>query len=193
MIDVLFDVSGDTIPSSYPFSLWESLVKHAPVLGSDQSVGVMALRTSVSDAGMLIPKRAKLTLRLPVALSTQVSSLSGLDIDIEGRKIQLGGHKLRPILAFPTLHSHLVNTDEDELDFLEEVSTRLAEFGINGKLICGLRNQLASTEQKITGFSLVVHDLKPEASIRLQYTGLGAARRYGCGIFVPYKVITDLG
>jgi len=38
----------------------------------------------------------------------------------------------------------------------------------------------------------VIHDLKPEASLRLQYTGLGSDRRYGCGVFVPYKVITGL-
>jgi len=38
----------------------------------------------------------------------------------------------------------------------------------------------------------VIHNLKPEDSLRLQYTGLGSDRQYGCGIFVPYKVISDL-
>jgi hypothetical protein len=38
----------------------------------------------------------------------------------------------------------------------------------------------------------VVHDLKPEASILLQCAGMGEGRQFGCGIFMPYKVISDL-
>jgi hypothetical protein len=37
-----------------------------------------------------------------------------------------------------------------------------------------------------------VHDLKSDASLKLQYAGLGESRQYGCGIFVPYKAITGL-
>ncbi len=192
MIDAIFDIAGDTLPSSYPFALWESLANHAPVLNSDQSIGVIPLRTTASEAGMLLAKRAKLTLRLPQALAAHAASLSGLQLEIEGCALQLGSLKLRAIQAYPTLHAHLVKTDDDEVSFLKEVSARLAELNINAKLICGMHNQLTSTERTISGFSLVIHDLKPDASLRLQYTGLGADRNLGCGIFVPYKAITDL-
>ena len=100
MIDAVFDVSGDTLPSSYPFALWESLVRLAPMFENDQTIGVIPLRTTASEAGMLIPKRAKLTLRLPAALSTQASSLSGLNLAIEKSTLLLGNLKLRPIQAF---------------------------------------------------------------------------------------------
>jgi len=78
------------------------------------------------------------------------------------------------------------------VQFLAEVSARLSELQITAKLICGMRNTMRSPDHLIQGFSLVIHDLKPDASLRLQYAGLGAERRYGCGIFIPYKTITDL-
>jgi CRISPR-associated protein Cas6 len=192
MIDAVFDISGDTIPSSYPFGLWESLVRCMPNLGSDQSIGVIPLRTTVSEAGMLLPKRAKMTLRLPHELSTQAAALSGSSHEIGNSLLQLGNFKLREIQPYPTLHAHLVNTEDDEVSFVKEVHECLAVLGIdNAKLICGMRNRMVFDTHTISGFSLVIHDLKPDDSLRLQYTGLGANRRYGCGIFVPYKVITD--
>lgn len=192
MIDAVFDLKGDTLPSGYPFALWDSLVSHAPVLKNDHSVGVIPLRTTMSEAGMLLPKRAKLTLRLPTELSSQASTLSGLQLEIGNSSLHLGSLKFRAIQAYPTLHAHLVNTDEDEISFLNGVSARLGELGIDAKMICGMRNHMISTDRKISGFSLVIHELKPDASLRLQYLGLGADRQYGCGIFIPYKVISDL-
>jgi CRISPR-associated protein Cas6 len=193
MIDAVYDVSGGTLPVDYAFPLWEALLQHAPALGTDEMVGVIPLRTSVSDEGMLLPKRAKLTVRLPAALAEHSSSLSGRQLDMNGRTLQLGAGKLRPIQAFTTLHAHLVaSSDENEERFLEGVLTRLAELSIAGKLICGLHNVMTAPDRTIHGYSLVIHDLKPEASLRLQYIGLGADRRFGCGIFVPYKAISDL-
>ncbi len=192
MVDAIFDVSGKTPAPGYHFSLWESLVSLLPVLETDQSIGVIPLRTSSSAAGMLLPKRAKMTLRLPSNIAEQATQLCGMQLDIDDGKLQLGNLKFRTIQAYPTLHAHLVNSDEDEVSFIQGVSARLAELGVDAKLICGLRNHWVSPMRTLSGFSLVTHDLKPDASLQLQYCGLGAERRYGCGIFVPYKVISDL-
>ncbi len=193
MIDAVFDVRGDSIPTSYPLDLWDSLVRCMPNLEKDQSIGVIPLRTSASGDGMLLPKRAKLTIRLPSELGTQAAALSGLSLEIGNSTLQLGGFKLRAIQPYPTLHAHLVHTDDDEESFVKEVNKTLSDLGIEkAKLICGLRNRMAFSTHSISGFSLVIHDLKPEDSLRLQYFGLGTDRRYGCGIFVPYKVISDL-
>jgi hypothetical protein len=59
-------------------------------------------------------------------------------------------------------------------------------------LICGKRRDINDDQQSIHGYSLVVHDLTPEASLRLQFVGLGEGRQFGCGIFVPSKVISGL-
>lgn len=192
MIDAVYDVSAEMVPASYQVALWDALVRHIPALSGDALVGVIPLRTSTSEAGMLLPRRSKLVLRLTTSLAADFASLSGQVLDLGSCTLQLGSGKLRKIQAYPTLHAHLVTGGEDEVTFLEEVTVRLTELGIAGNLLCGMRNSIQTPDRSIHGYSLVIHDLKPDDSLRLQYTGLGADRRYGCGIFIPYKVITDL-
>lgn len=192
MIDAVYDISGDTIAPHYHHWLWHELVRYIPKLSGDSSVGVIPLRTVASEAGMLLPKRSKLVLRMTDALAADYLSLSGQSLSIEGVTLNLGAGKLRKIQPYPTLHAHLVTGGENEVAFLDAVATRLTELGITGKLLCGMRNNIQTPERRIHGYSLVIHDLKPNDSLRLQYAGLGTDRHYGCGIFVPYKVITDL-
>lgn len=192
MVDAVFDISCDLVPAGYPFALWDALLQHLPALDREACVGVVPLRTATSEAGMLLAKRSKLVLRLTESLAADFSRLSAQPLDIGGCTLQLGGGKLRKIQAYPTLHAHLVIGVDDEVKFLEDVSEQLSKLGITGKLLCGMRNTLQAPDRVIQGYSLVIHDLKPDASLLLQYAGLGADRRFGCGIFVPYKVITDL-
>jgi len=192
MIDAVFDVKGDALPANYSFALWHALLRHAPELATDLSVGVVPLKHAPSDANILLVKRAKLSLRIPPALAELAQALVGQQLDIDGSSLHLGSLKLREIQSYPTLHAHLVTSEHDEVQFLENVSAQLAELQITAKLICGMRNTMQTSDHLIQGFSLVIHDLKPDASLRLQYAGLGADRRYGCGIFIPYKNITDL-
>ena len=192
MVDLVFDISGDSVPVNYPFALWDELVRLVPELKNESSVGVLPLRTTGSDCGMLLPKRAKLVVRLPRTLAAQTATLSGQELDIGGSRLKIGNAKLREIQPYSTIHAHLVAGTEDEVVFVEKVSARLADLGITANLICGRQNTLLGGDQCIQGFSLVIHDLKAEDSLRLQYNGLGSDRKFGCGIFVPYKAISDL-
>ena len=192
MIDVVFDISGGTLPVAYHYSLWNELVRLVPQLGEDEYVGVIPLRMATSNEGMLLPKRAKLVLRLPQTLAAVVSELAQQQIRVAGVEIKLGACKTREILDYPTLHAHLVTGADDEIAFVEEVESALAAMGVVAKLICGRHHTLTNGEQSIKGYSLVLHDLKPEDSLRVQFSGLGRERRFGCGIFVPYKVISGL-
>ena len=76
--------------------------------------------------------------------------------------------------------------------FMDGIRKRLSEMDITANLVCGMRRTLAGGQRTIHGYSLVVHDLKPEASLQLQYAGLGEERHFGCGIFVPHKIISGL-
>lgn len=191
MIDAVFDVSGDSVPVNYPFALWKELTRLVPELVGDASIGVLPLRTTGSATGMLLPKRAKLVIRLPVSLAPHVASLSGQPLDV-GHPLRLANGRLREILAYSTIHAQLVAGADDEVVFAESVSAWLADLGITASLICGRESSLVDGDRCIHGFSLVIHDLKPEDSLNLLYAGLGSHRKYGCGIFVPYKVISDL-
>jgi len=193
MIDMVFDASGESLPSGYPFALWAELVRHAPQLADDKSVGVLPLRTAESGADILLPKRAKLVLRLPQTLMQAAAALSGASLDISGSALRLGAGQARRMQPHPTLHAQLVAGLDDEVAFLEEMRVSLSAMGIEAGLICGRHKTLADARRSLTGYSLVVHDLKPEASLRLQSEGMGEGRHFGCGIFLPYKVISGLG
>jgi CRISPR-associated protein Cas6 len=206
MIDLAFDLEGGTLPADYPFALWSEIVRHAPQLAKEKFAGVLPLRTAESNEGLLLAKRAKLVLRIPTTLAEYAAAcLPGKQLNLakqlhvaasikqpgEGALL-LGEGKLHKIHPFPTIHAQLVTGASDELIFTDCINSKLSEMGIAGKLICGKRRTLTGDQQTIHGFSLVIHDLKPEASLQLQYAGLGEERHFGCGVFVPHKVISGL-
>lgn len=195
-----FDLGGGMLPAAYPFALWAEIVRHAPQLAEEKFVGVLPLRTAESNEGLLLPKRAKLVLRLPTALAGHAAAcLSGQRLNVaintgqsgEGALL-LGKSKPHQIQPYSTIHAQLVTGAGDELVFMDDINSQLNEMKIAGKLICGKRRILAGDRQSIHGYSLVIHDLTQEASLQLQYAGLGEERHFGCGIFVPHKAISGL-
>ncbi|MDH4215657.1 MAG: hypothetical protein OEV23_02010, partial [Gallionella sp.] len=140
--------------------------------------------------------RAKLVLRVPTTVADYAAAcLSGQRLNIKQTgesTLLLGKGKHHKIHPYPTIHAQLVTGASDEIVFTDRINSRLNEMGISGKLVCGKRRTLAGNQQTIHGFSLVIHDLKPEASLQLQYAGLGEERQFGCGIFMPHKAITGL-
>lgn len=192
MLDVVFDLDGGTIPAAYPFALWAEIVRHAPLLAENELVGVLPIRATEYNEELLLPKRAKLVLRLPEALIDTTSRLAGSTMQLGSSQLRLGKSRIRPIEPCSTIHAQLVTGESDEIIFMDEIRTQLSEMQIAAKLICGKRRTLVGDGQAIHGFSLVIHDLKPEPSLHLQYAGLGEERHYGCGIFVPYKIISGL-
>lgn len=190
---MVFDLDGGILPAAYPFALWEALIRVAPELAEEKSVGVMPLRGTGNKEGLLLSKRAKMVMRLPTIFAETIAArLTGQQLDISGRTVRLGAAKTRPIHPFPTIHAPLVTGASDEVQFVENINTQLGEMGIKGKLICGRLHTIGDASQSIQGYSLVVHDLKAEASLHLQFAGLGTGRQFGCGIFVPSKVISGL-
>ena len=200
MADLAFDLEGGTLPMDYPFLLWTILARLAPQLAEEPLIGVLPLRTSESNAALLLPKRAKLVLRLPESLACYATeNLSGKTLDLsvgttlpEKCTLSLGKSRLSRIQPYPTIHASLVTGPDDEVVFTKGIEMQLNEMGIEGRLICGRHRTLAGDKQTIHGYSLVVHDLKPASSLKLQYAGLGEMRRFGCGIFVPHKAISGL-
>lgn len=192
MIDMVFELKGEALPVSYPFALWDELVRCAPQLANNDLAGIIPLRTAESGENALLPKRAKLAIRLPQALAEIVSNLSGRELDISGNTLRLGAGQPRQIQPHATLHAQLVTGADDEAGFLKEMQACLDAMSIQAGLICGRRRTLSDNSHTLSGHSLVIYDLAPEASLHLQSAGLGAGRRFGCGIFMPYKIISGM-
>lgn len=192
MLDMVFDLKGKLIPDDYAFALGDEIVRILPWLASEKSVGILPLRGSTTEEGMLLARRSKLILRLPAKLARQSSVLSGQTLNIGFGKLYIGEGQERFLQSHPTLHAHMVEGAKEEDIFITDVANRLLELGVSCKWICGKRHTVNGMGQSLSGYSLVLHDLKPEASLLVQRAGLGGSRRFGCGIFIPYKDISGL-
>ncbi len=193
MVDMVFDLKGGFVSEGYAFTLWDEVANILPWIDDEEFAGLLPLRGSASGEVLLLSLRSKLVLRLPTELAAQAGALSGHELNVGSGTLRVGAVTERALQPYTTLHAHLVEGEEDEEMFLAGVAARLQEMGIACKWICGKYHTVRGAGQAMSGFSLVLHDLKPEDSLQVQRAGLGGSRRFGCGIFVPYKAISGLG
>jgi CRISPR-associated protein Cas6 len=79
---------------------------------------------------------------------------------------------------------------EEEQQFLNRVAKELQDLGVRvRKLMCGKSHAMKTSHGELATRSLMIADLGPEDSVRLQEKGLGPGRLMGCGLFVPHKGI----
>ena len=193
MTDLAFALRGQFVPAGYAQGLWRAVHQALPWLSQEPAAGLLPLRGTEQDGRTWLPRRARLVLRLPQARTGAARALEGTTLDLgEGCLLQVGAAEERPHQGHPTLHAALVATDLEEAAFGQKVRHELDQMGVQGQWICGRQRMLRCDSVSLTGFSLVVHHLKDDQSLRLQARGLGAARHLGCGIFVPFKAIPNL-
>ena len=192
MIDVVFDLNGSSVSEGYPFALWSEVVRCLPWLKNEENAGILPLRGSASGESILLSRRTKLVLRVPADRAAQAGQLSGQQLNVDGSILIVGMGKERQLLATTTLHSYIVESNLGEIEFLADMKEKLQAMNISCNLICDKQRMIRGVTQSLSGFGLVLHDLKPLASVQIQRTGLGGARHFGCGIFVPFKAISGL-
>lgn len=192
MTEVVFDLQGKYVPEGYAVSLWREIVRCLPWLEQAPHAGIVPLRGSESSGGTLLSQRTKLVMRLPSALAKKAIELSGQQLNVDGNILIVGASRERELKPATTLHAYIVESELGEVEFLADMNARLQEMKIPCKLICSKQIVIKGPEKILKGYGLVLHDLKPEASLQMQRVGLGGARHYGCGMFVHYKAITGL-
>ncbi len=194
MVDVAFSLRGGTIPADHGWQLFRLLAERLDWLAAEPDAGVHPIRGSRAVAGEIyLGPRARLMLRLPRERAQQSFALSGARFDL-GNSVEVGSAHLRPLFAHGTLYSQFVTAGTpDEARFQRDVSTELERAGIGCKIICGRMRRALTQGAEIVGFSLMLHELPPEHSLRMQAVGLGAGRKLGCGIFVPHKSAGAVG
>ena len=192
MTDIAFAVQGDLLPTGYARPLLQGIVATLPWFVEEPLAGVLPLRGTQHEKGIWLPRRTKLVLRLPISRVAEARALSGQQLVLGDTQLTVEAGEIRPHVGHPTLHAHLVASSLDEAGFMASVQNDLSRIGISGQWICGKHRILPDRENTISGFSLVVHHLKPEQSLLLQGMGLGESRHLGCGIFVPFKAIPNL-
>lgn len=194
MVDLAFEVAGERLPPTYAFGLEAALLATLPWLADEADAGVHPIRAPLTNFGLILSRRARLVLRLPESRVGSAQALSGQRLTIGEATLTVGAATVRPLTPFPTLRAwNVVTSADDEQGFADDITLQLDVLGVRAQPISGRRETIGDGGRQLAGFGLVLHDLSPEHSLRLQTHGLGAARRLGCGLFVHHKLIEGLG
>lgn len=190
--DVQFDIGGDEIPADHGHVMFEALVGLLPWLRDTPGAGVHPIHGAPNgrNDNLIVNRRVKLMLRVPVARLDDIQTLVGKRIDTGVGELLIGAAKEKPLAPFATLYSPLVDFGiVDEVDFLDAARAELEKMAIRCGLIPGKKRKMHLPEGDVWGYSLMLHDVAPEQSLLVQEQGLGRHRAYGCGLFVPHKSI----
>ncbi|MEW5768835.1 MAG: type I-MYXAN CRISPR-associated protein Cas6/Cmx6 [Pseudomonadota bacterium] len=192
--DIQFDLDGHELPEDHGDALLQALSAILPWLREEPGLGIHPIHGAASGRGtLIINRRAKLVLRVPIERLEDVKALSGKAIDLGFGSIGIGDLKAKPLIPFRYLYAPFVDMGvADEAVFLAAAQARLDELGIQAGLIPGKQRKMHTPDGDIVGFSLMLHDVTLAQSITLQEQGLGSNRNRGCGIFVPHKSIKEV-
>ncbi len=194
-LDLTFAVTGDMIDREYPYGLYRALAASLPWLDDEPSAGIHPMRglTACQDGRLLIGGRTRIVLRVPIGRADDCVRLLGAHLELPA-PLQIGTITQRALLPYPVLHSRLVITGADAEDgFVSDVTVELEALELDCDIIVGKRGEMRVEAQTVTGFSLMLHGLSPEASLRAQERGIGRHRKLGCGLFVPHKSVAAVG
>ena len=190
--DIQFDLSGLEIPADHGYALFEEIARFLPWLCDLPAAGIHPVHGAPSgrNDNLVINRRVKLVLRLPIDRVADAQALVGKEIDPGAGNLRIGALKEKPVTPYATLYSHFVAVDnDDEAGFLDEIHQQMQALGIGAGLIPGKPHKMHIPKRVIGGYSLMLHDIDLMQSLVLQECGLGLYRGYGCGIFIPHKSI----
>ena len=191
MVDIAFTVACDDLPRAYRQALAAALDLALPWWAALPSAAVHPLNLSAGTE-TLLSRRTRLTLRAPRARAAEVMALAGRSLRVGDSALHLGPARQRELVPHGTLYAHLVAADDsDEAFFMQRVGDELTTLGVACRKICGRHQVLESGT--LRGFSLMLDGLGVMDSLRMLDTGLGAHRRWGCGVFIPHKSAVAVG
>ena len=203
VVDLAFKIGCPTIPLDHADPLSSALLEALPWLAEEEYAGIHLIHGAASGNGWFRPedtgnellhlsKRTRMRLRIPNSRLQDAQALSGQTLDIAGHPLEVGRSDVFLLSSLPTLFSRYVITSEelDETQFLEKVAGQLEALDIPcRKVLGGITHRLNFSDGPVFTRSLMVADLEPEQSVRLQQVGLGEGRTRGCGLFLPHKGI----
>ena len=126
VVDVAFEIEGESLPADYPRALEAALLGALPWAASDPVLGIHRVRAPQTEAGYVLSRRARLTVRTLESRAAQVADLSGRPLAVGGDSVRIGRATVKPVTPFPTLRAQMVvNVFADEQAFMDDVGIQL--------------------------------------------------------------------
>ena len=204
IVDAVFAIACPTLPVDHAYALQQAIQEALPWFAQEPHAGLHTVHGAASGSGWMrpegadallqLPHRAKLALRLPAHRAQQAAALVGRTLQVAGWPLRVEKMALRPLSRITTLFSRcVVLAAPDEAAFVSAATVDLGALGIRAeRIVCGRVTPVATPERTYQGRSLMLAGLALEQSLLLQRSGLGAGRKFGCGLFIPHKDIADL-
>lgn len=206
VVDLSFRIQGKTIPADHGYALYAAVSRivawvHQP---EQKDLGIHPINGLLAGSRMLqITPRSRLLFRLNSDHIKELLPLAGKELNLDGYKLRVGVPTVYALKPRATLRSRLVTIKHrmEPEKFLEGVQAELAKLNIRGKpcLIPRrakadrlprdpfIRRTVRIRDKEIVGYAVMVRELNADESLRLQETGIGGRRRFGCGIFTPTR------
>ncbi|HEC29732.1 MAG TPA: type I-MYXAN CRISPR-associated protein Cas6/Cmx6 [Gammaproteobacteria bacterium] len=206
IVDLVFRINCKCLPLEHARSLSMAIHRALPWIAEEEMAGIHLLHGAESGNGwqrpedprnelLYLSRRTRLTLRLPSERLGEASELKGAVLDIDGHTIEVGISSVKPLSTQSTLFSRYVVSMETETEeeFLGRVYAELHKLDVEpSKLLCGKTHTLQGHHGDIHTRSMMLAELKPEESVKVQQHGLGEGRKLGCGLFIPHKGIAPV-
>lgn len=201
VVDLSFRIDCRALPVDHAHALYAEIGRTLPWFESEPGAALHTIHGAESGNGWYRPesgaddviylsRRTRFTLRLPAHRVEAARALTGRTLDIGGHELRIGEGTVRPLSAGTTLFARYVvgPADEAEDEFLHRIVAELRALRVQvKKVMCGRGHAIRTPTGELHTRSLMLADLKPADSIRLQQVGIGPARKLGCGVFIPHK------
>ena len=204
IVDMVYGIRCRSLPVDHAYALSQAIQAALPWFAGEERAGVHAIHVAESGNGWMRPddpgallqlsRRTRLVLRVPKHRIDDAGRLTGQKLDIQGHPLEIETANVRKLSDLTTLFARYIVTDGANEDaFLRDAMKQLGDMDIRPKkMLCGIERIILTPPRSIRTRSLMLAELTPAESIRLQQQGLGPERKLGCGLFIPHKDIREI-
>lgn len=206
IVDVAYKINCKCLPLEHAMALSGAIQKALPWISDEDKAGIHLIHGAESGNGWMRPedpanellhlsRRTRMMLRLPKERLDAAQELTGKTLNIDGHELTVGEYQVKLLSTQSTLFSrYVVSMDtESEDDFLHRVYKTLKSMDIQiHKIMCGKTHILQGHYGDIFTRSVMLAELAPAESVKVQEEGIGEGRKLGCGLFIPHKGIAPV-
>jgi CRISPR-associated protein Cas6 len=201
-IEVKFKAIGKQIPADHGYLLYSALSRFDKKIHEMKDLAIAGISGMPdSSRNLHLNNASKLRIRLDHSDLPNVIKLAGKELQIGSEKIRLG----LPVVGMLKPHRHLysrlvtIKKFQEADEFLEAMVRQLKNQDLqiqqmpmlfqrkSDETSTNIRKTLRIKDKEIVGFPVLITNLNPDESLRLQQVGLGGRRKMGCGTFVGVR------
>lgn len=211
-VDISFRLDCATLPVDNANALANAVLAEATWLNEIPEAGIHPLIVAGSQNGwerpqntegacLVLSRRTRLRIRVPAQqVERTCKALSDKTLDIDGHPMTIRRGMPRSLAVAPALFARHVHyrahphAAADETLFVDLILDSCNTVGYHPtKLLCGRYQEISVDNGTLATRSVMLADVPPDVSLRLQDLPFGDFALLGCGLLQPHKDIAAVG